>query len=210
MATAKELIPQVKHYVAAKQQDARKATPNEILTALEALESRYHRHDVDHATAKILAHEWVDDLSGMTVCQLRKACKAWRMSDAAFAPRSAGQLLPLAGNSGEVEVRAGKQLLEFLTQTEPLEIYTPEQLEMIAAREDVERAARNAEREDAQKQASEEKRQARIQGLEEAIEGAKSALEYEEVKPESDLYPYLKSRLRNYEKELAGLHEQSA
>jgi len=134
LATAKELIPQVKHYVAAKQQDARKATPSEILTALEALECRYHRHEVDHATAKILASEWVDDLSGLTVCQLRKACKAWRMSDAAFAPRSAGQLLPLAGNSGEVEVKAGKMLLKVLTETEALEIYTPEQLEMLAPR----------------------------------------------------------------------------
>ncbi|MGB6231198.1 MAG: hypothetical protein WBF53_13840 [Litorimonas sp.] len=89
------MLPALRLEVNRAEDRARPATAAEILTELELLESRYHRMDHDAGTAKALARQWVEDLqgTGIPIGHLRDRCKAWRMSDNAFAPRSAGQLL---------------------------------------------------------------------------------------------------------------------
>lgn len=84
---------------------SRPATEDEIFTELEKLQARYHAFDADPALAATLDAEWLEDLDGLSIGQIMTACKAWRMSDTAFSPRSAGQLLPLTGPAGDASAR---------------------------------------------------------------------------------------------------------
>lgn len=155
------MLPAIRAEVEAAEDSARPATAAEILMELELLESRYHRMDHDAGTAKALARQWVEDLQelGVPIGHLRDRCKAWRMSDSAFAPRSAGQLL--GGKDGSWMASYAARLRGAMDRIEsetPAEVLTREEVDAryaaerqerlrIEAEEEAQRLRRNAEAE---------------------------------------------------------------
>lgn len=105
LTKAKAELPLIEAFVEVWRAYSRPATDDEILMELEKLQGRYHAFESDPALAKFHDEEWLEDLEGFSIGQLKAACKGWRMSDNAFGPRSAGQLVPFAGTSGEADVR---------------------------------------------------------------------------------------------------------
>ena len=140
LAEAKRLMPELNAKLAEVREAARVVTPEEIVLALEVLESRYHRFDKDYDTAKVHTHEDISDLAHITVLQLKTACEAWRLSPEKFSPRSAGQLLPLIGPDGGGAVKYVESAISNIMRLEELPVLTPEQIIQRNADAEIKRA----------------------------------------------------------------------
>lgn len=100
---------------------SRPVTDAEIFVELEKLQGRYHAFEGDPKLADVHDDEWLEDLEGLSIGQLKTACKAWRMSPKEFAPRSAGQLIPLAGQRGDAAARIYEKLAHIARMEAPVE-----------------------------------------------------------------------------------------